>query len=302
MPTQREETYSALKTFLNCRQEYSHRYLQLIEKDIAPGAALWIGSLIHACLEMWYRGQSLGEIIDFIYASRDGSSNWIQCEAIMTAYAARYPTEEFEVVKVEDEWRGPLINPETGAASTTITLAGKIDGLIRLEDGSYAIFEHKTTSKDLDKFTASLWSDFQTRFYCIQYGRANGIEIKKAMFNIIKKSAIKGRKGESDEDRMARMAGNIQFKRYLLSFDKALMDEIEEQVWEIKDNMQLAARKGKYYKNESQCQHAFGGMCQYYDLCSSANSPIIRDSFYRKRQRAHSELEATHVTEIKNTP
>jgi len=293
MPDKTVTTYSAIATFRDCRQKYKHRYLDLIEKirELAP--ALWIGTLIHLCLEMWHRLQPLGEILDFIHDSRvDGDNrNWIQCAAIMTAYARKYPQEdEFKIITLEDEFCGPLINPVTGHQSTTMELAGKIDGLIQYPDESYAIFEHKTTSTDLEKYTNTLWSDFQTRFYCQEYGRYKGITIRKALFNIIKKSAIKGRKGESDEDRIARMADDIQFKRYLLSFDPALMGEIGEQVWELKDNMQAAARKNKYYKNESQCKHAFGGMCDYYDLCSSGMNPIVRHSLYRKRERSHTEL------------
>ena len=63
--------------------------------------------------------------------------------------------------------------------------------------------------------------------------------------------------------------------------------------------MQQAARTGKYYKNESQCRHAFGGMCDYYDYCSSGMNPIVRNSMYRKRRAANTELagkKENHVT------
>jgi len=301
MPTKTTTTYSAIATFRNCRQKYKPRYLDLLEKDLEAPAALWIGSLVHDCLEMYHRGQPLGEVLDFIQDKRvaSDSKNWIQCAAIMTAYARKYPQEdEFKIIALEDEFCGPLINPTTGHSSTTMELAGKVDGLIQYPDGSHAIFEHKTTSEDLEKYTKRLWSDFQTRFYCQEYGRFKGIKIRKALFNIIKKSAIKGRKGESEEDRIARMAEDIQFKRYLLSFDPTLLDAIGEQVWELKDNMQTAARKNKYYQNEDQCKHAFGSFCDYYDLCSSGLNPIVRQSLYRKRERSHTELsqKETNVT------
>ena len=303
MPEIIDTTYSAMATFRDCRQKYKHRYVDLIEKDRDDPPALWIGSLVHDCLEMYHQGVPLGEILDFIQARRvsGDEKNWIQCAAIMTAYERQYPfgEDEFEVITLEDEFHGPLINPETNHKSTTMRLAGKVDGLIRYPDGEYAILEHKTTSMDPVKYTASLWSDFQTRFYCQEYGRFKDIKIRKALFNIIKKSGIKGRKGESEEDRIARMADDIKFRRYLLSFDPTLIDEISTQVWELKDNMQQAARTGKYYKNESQCRHAFGGMCDYYDYCSSGMNPIVRNSMYRKRRAANTELagkKENHVT------
>jgi hypothetical protein len=293
MPTKTTTTYSAISTFRNCRQKYKHRYIDLIEKDREPPAALWIGSLVHDCLEMYHRGQPLGEVLDFIHDKRVDSDtkNWIQCAAIMTAYARKYPHEDqFKIITLEDEFCGPLVNPSTGHRSTTMEIAGKVDGLIQYPDGNYAIFEHKTTSEDLEKYTKNLWSDFQTRFYCVEYGRYKGLNLRQALFNLIKKSALRGRKGESDEQLIERMTEDIQFKRYLLSFDPALMEEIGEQVWELKDNMQQASNKDKYYKNESQCKHAFGGFCDYYDLCSSGMNPIVRHSLYRKRKGAHTEL------------
>jgi len=303
MPDIVETTYSAASTFRDCRQKYKHRYIDLIEKDRPPAAPLWIGTVVHDCLEMWHRGEPLGEIIDYLddLRTEDNTKNWVQCVAIMQAYARTYPTEDsFEILELEEVFRGPLVNPETGRASTTMVLTGKVDGLIKLESGEHAILEHKTTTLNLERYVETLWTDFQTRFYCQQYGKYKGISIRKAMFNIIKKSLLRKRKGESEEALIERMTDDIQFKRYLLSFEPTLLDEIGTQVWELKDNMQLAARSGKYYKNESQCRHAFGGMCDYFDLCSSGMNPIVRNALYRKRKTAHTELsnsEETNVTQ-----
>lgn len=51
--------------------------------------------------------------------------------AMLRGYAARYPSEDFEVQAVEQEFLTDIRNPETGAESRTFRLAGKVDGLVR---------------------------------------------------------------------------------------------------------------------------------------------------------------------------
>ena len=65
---------------------------------------------------------------------------------MMTAYAARYAAEEFEVVALEKTFEGPIVNPATGAASRSFVLAGKVDGIVRI-GGDYFILEHKTAAQ-----------------------------------------------------------------------------------------------------------------------------------------------------------
>jgi hypothetical protein len=283
-------TYSAFSTFRNCRQKFKYRYIDQIVKDTSKAIALWMGALIHECLEMWYRGKSIGEILGHIERNKtDDNDSWIHASAIMIAYTKHYPKESFEVIDLEEEFCVPIINPTTGRPSTNMQLRGKIDGLIKMQDGALAILEHKTTSEQLERYVKALWSDFQTRLYCDAYGRFTGKgPIKRALFNIIRKSQKRRLKGESDEKFLNRLIPSIGFYREELVFDPHLLGEIGEQVWELKDNVQTARRKKKWYKNESQCKQ-WGRMCEYFDLCSSGNSPIVRASLY-KDKRAHSEL------------
>ena len=74
---------------------------------------------------------------------------------------------QYEVLATEISFEIPLINPETGA-KTEATIQGKIDKLVRLPDGTVAVNEYKTTSKDISQ-DSQYWNrlhlDTQTKLY-----------------------------------------------------------------------------------------------------------------------------------------
>jgi hypothetical protein len=55
--------------------------------------------------------------------------------------------EQYEVLGVELEFRAPLVNPETGAASRTFQRAGKVDVVVRDATGRKLLVEHKTSAR-----------------------------------------------------------------------------------------------------------------------------------------------------------
>lgn len=79
----------------------------------------------------------------------------VRAEVMLRGYDARWRDDRYEVLAVEQEFRAPLINPATGAASRTWQLAGKLDALVRDAAGRVLIVEHKTSSEDI-----SLGSDY----------------------------------------------------------------------------------------------------------------------------------------------
>src|SRR5687768_15611521 len=100
-------TYSMWNLFRNCRKAAQWRYvLELVplEKD----RNLSFGSLMHACLEIWHGKRDLALAlahIDRELANRSQEPEqkrvWHLATAMMRAYAARYASEEFEVVALE---------------------------------------------------------------------------------------------------------------------------------------------------------------------------------------------------------
>ena len=154
-------------------------------RSLADHEARAFGSLMHDALEIWLiehiadlavrdehwrriwarRGVAvegdgraewapdpLGCALDAIDAARADAFLKARARAAMRMYHERWAPSmgEYRVIAVELEFVAPLHNPETGAASRTWALAGKIDALVEIVSaGVIAPMEHKTTSHDL---------------------------------------------------------------------------------------------------------------------------------------------------------
>ena len=118
-------TYSAASMFQTCRRRYRHRHVDHLVPLDRPHA-LRFGTVTHQWLEVWHRTRSLPDaqaIIDAAYVNRGGDrdeeKDWHHQTALLKAYAAQYATEAFEVVALEQEFAGPLVNPTTSTSPTS---------------------------------------------------------------------------------------------------------------------------------------------------------------------------------------
>ena len=168
-------TFSALNTFRNCPRKYKLRYLDNLRRPEDP-EALAFGAVIHEVLRLWYtlpadshRTLAVLDCIDQQFPARAADvrqkAQWNLARAMMVGYAARYDAEEFEVLHVEKEFEGQIHNPDTGRISQTFSIAGKVDGIVRLTDELY-LLEHKTASSLSSDYLDRLWTDTQIALYC----------------------------------------------------------------------------------------------------------------------------------------
>jgi hypothetical protein len=95
-------------------------------------------------------------------------------------------------VLVETGFQLPLINPATGKATPSFDLAGKIDGIVKLEDGRYAVKESKLLGEDISP-DGSLWRrlrrDSQVSIYLIA-ARKMGHAVDTVLYDVCKKPGI----------------------------------------------------------------------------------------------------------------
>lgn len=113
--------------------------------------------------------------------------------ALLSGYFWRWDTSPLEVVATEQAFELPLVNPATGAASRLFRLAGKIDGVVRLEDGRLAVMEHKTCSEDLSldsDYWRRLQIDQQISIY-IHAARELGHDVATVIYDVIRKPTVK---------------------------------------------------------------------------------------------------------------
>lgn len=191
-------TYSTLNTLRSCSKKFELRYHYRLSGP--QGEALWLGSAVHEALEVFFLAimkgldiataqvkavQKLHNLFDGHAGDEQKHHNWHHAMQMVYWYIRRWSpqetgadpfgqiqNDEFEVIDVEREFVAPIINPETGAASKTFVMAGKVDGVVRLkEDGKLYVLEHKTSSDMSGGYFDKLWADLQSMLYAHYLGK-----------------------------------------------------------------------------------------------------------------------------------
>lgn len=189
-------TNSEMTTYRRCLREHFHAYVQGY-RPIADASALRFGTAWHLGMEVIWNGllhgltDVIAEAISVACAAVDDEFERAKLRALLRGYVARWGTEYMDgVVAVESEFRAPLVNPETGAASRTYQIGGKIDVL--LADG---FVEHKTSSGDIG-FGSVYWRKLAMNSQVSTYfpgARALGVEPQSCVYDVVKKPGIKPR-------------------------------------------------------------------------------------------------------------
>ena len=319
-------TYSMWSLFRNCRKAADWRYLQNLvplERD----GNLNYGSLIHDCLETWHRYRNLDQVLGLIDLRCPDRTHderqrrdWHLATAMMTGYANRYPEEEFEVVELEKVFQGPIVNPETGAASRSFVLSGKVDGIVKIGN-EYFVLEHKTAAMLDSSYLERLWTDFQITLYAYYVEQTLGFPITGILYNVLVKaklqqsageteeefearraellaksktgkSSAKRRTPESDEEFQARLAEKYadpeMFHREKLYLSRDRFEILRAELWELTQAFLDARRRGVFYQNTSHC-FQYQRPCPYFALCRSNGNPNVLENFYQ-RVEPHEEL------------
>lgn len=312
-------TYSMWSLFRNCRKAVEWRYLdQLV--PIQRNRNLHFGSLIHECLQIWHQRRDLAEVlavIDRLCPNRLQDENqrrdWHLAKAMMTAYATRYAAEELEVVGLEKNFEGPIINPATGAASRSFMLAGKVDGIVRI-GGEHFILEHKTAAQVDGDYLEKLWTDFQITIYAHYIEQTMGIPITGILYNVLVKAKLQQGKGESEEEFQERRADLLarsktgkttakrklpesddeyqarlaekytdtaMFHREMLYLSRDRFDILRSELWELTQAFLDARRRGVFYQNTAFCFN-YQRPCAYFALCRSNGNSNVIENFYQR--------------------
>jgi hypothetical protein len=314
-------TYSMWNQFRNCRKAAELRYLQHLvplERD----RNLHFGSLVHECLELWHGLRDLARVLDLIdrrcvarAQDEDQKRDWHLATAMMRAYTERYAEEEFEILALEQNFEGPIINPATGAASRSFVLAGKVDGIVRI-GGEYFILEHKTAGQLDADYLERLWTDFQITIYAHYVEQTMDIPITGILYNVLVKARLQQSQGEteeefearraellaksktgrttarrrepeSDEDFQRRLAEKYadpaMFHRERLYLSREQFDILRGELWELTQAFLDARRRGVFYQNTSFCFN-YQRPCPYFALCRSNGNPNVIENFYQRAE------------------
>ncbi len=312
-------TYSMWSLFRNCRKAVELRYLQHLvplERD----RNLHFGSIIHECLQAWHQRRDLEEVLTLIdrlctERSQDETQrrDWHLATAMTKAYARHYASDDFEIVALEKNFAGPIVNPATGAASRSFVLAGKVDGIVRI-GGDYFILEHKTAGQVDGDYLEKLWTDFQITIYAHYIEQTMGIPITGILYNVLVKAKLQQGKGETEEEYQARRAELLaksktgkttakrklpesdeefqqrltekyadpeMFHREMLYLSRERFDVLRSELWELTQAFLDARRRGVFYQNTAFCFN-YQRPCAYFPLCRSNGNPNVIENFYQR--------------------
>jgi len=328
-------TYSMWNAFRNCRKFCEWRYMRELV-PVAKDQRLSFGSLIHECLEMWHLDGDLSAVLDHIdrgLANRASDesvkADWHLARAMMIGYTSTYPVEDFDVIALEKTFEGRIVNPVTGAASRSFTIAGKVDGIVRMRGTSeYYLIEHKTAAQLDGDYLEKLWTDLQISLYCHYIEQTLGIRIAGVIYNVLVKAKLVQGKGETESEFDVRRADLIarsksgkssatrrmpesddtfaerltakyrepgMFHREMLYISRDQFDAMKADLWEFTQQFLDSRRRRAFYRNTAYCFN-YHRPCAYYPLCSSGGNPNVIESFYETKP-PHEELQTDDITD-----
>ncbi len=120
-----------------------------------------------------------------------------KCIGLMRGYDARWKDAPYKIEAVEQVLTSDLYNPETTRKSRSFTLAGKIDvHAIEIATGERVIFDHKTSSQEIDDPHAPYWRQLVVEGQVSHYfmlAWLNGQKLDKAVWDVIRKPGISPR-------------------------------------------------------------------------------------------------------------
>jgi len=314
-------TSSRLKTARACLRLDKMKYQQGY-RSVQDVAALRFGTLVHAGLEAWMMaplGARLGAAMDAIVAAGEPDPfEYEKARALMIGYDARWGGEQLEVLAVEQEFTAPLINPDTGAASKTWRLSGKLDALVRDQHGRTLIMEHKTSAEDIRQgsdYWKLLKMDGQISIY-FAGARALGHDVEGCIYDVIGKPSIRPLKATPLESRKFTKDGALyktqrevdetpaeygaRLKLDIESDPNAyyqrgevvrLESEIAESMadsWQFARLLADSIRLNRAPRNPDACRR-YHRVCEFFDACTGSASLDDR-TLFTLNSNVHPEL------------
>lgn len=167
-----------------CMREHHFAY-DLGYRASEDAEVLRFGSLMHVGLELRWLGRAIEDAIAAAAAKAVDEWEAARARVLLNGYHIRWADDDLsEVVDVEMEFRAPLLNPDTGAASRTYQQGGKIDVMLRRR-----FIEHKTTSRDIglgSVYWRKLTLDPQVSTY-YEGAKSLGFEVDECIYDVIRK-------------------------------------------------------------------------------------------------------------------
>lgn len=314
-------TNSEIKTFRRCERLHFYTYV-LGYRPRSRAAELRFGTLVHAALEAWWKtAGSLPAALEAIASGNADPLERVRARVLVTGYHHRWEAEPITVIGVEQEFRVPIVHPDTGATSLAYELAGKFDALCQLGRHTY-IPEHKTSSEDItdgSPYWVSLRLDSQVSTYMLA-GRALGLDVRGVLYDVLGKPGLEPKSATPIERRKYTKQGKLYAAQRdadesLDEFEDRLRDEIGDKpehyyrraeivrtdgelreaaldIWNAAERIH-AARVAHYHPKSTDACRAFGRLCSFFGVCDKTER-LEEGTRFEKVENVHQEL--NHAT------
>ena len=230
---------------------------------------------------------------------------------MLTSYADKYQEEDWRIVGLDLGFSGQIRNPRTGSQSRTFTMAGKANGIVEV-DSELFLLEHRTVSTSEEMTPDRLWADTQTILYGY-YLQQKGLPIVGVIYNILIKSRLQQKQGETEEEFEQRKSELLAksktgkttaqrqlpetdteyverlkqwyqkedaLQRVVLRIPEDRMPLLQEEIWEMTQQYLGSRRRNCWLLNTASCFN-FGKPCEYLALCQSKESDGVREKLYQ---------------------
>lgn len=194
-------THSRQASFKTCRKQNWYAYEQGIRR-VTDSRALRMGTAYHAGVEQLGKGLGLAAACEaardayYLMPENHDEYEWaIECETVvrlLCGYEWRWSNVEIKDVATEQSFELPLRNPQTNKTSRLFNLAGKIDGIVELEDGRLAVKECKLLGDDISD-DSDLWPRLRIDPQISQYvvaARRLGFKVDCVLYDVARKPTI----------------------------------------------------------------------------------------------------------------
>lgn len=315
-------TNSQLKTFRRCARLHFYMYL-MGYRGVFDAEALRTGTIMHIGLEAWWRAEVdwLVAAIEAIRPHCESDYDFVRIGVLLQGYDARWgdSRDEYEVLTVEHEFYAPLVNPQTGAASRTFELGGKMDVVVRKRsDGLVYVIEHKSTGDDIGAgsyYWTHLQIDSQVSTY-VAAGKLMGHDVAGVVYDVIGKPKLRPSKATPEELRKYTKRGELYANQRAEDetpdeFRQRLVDHIAENpdryyrrgdvvrleadereaafdAWQTARAIREAELANSHPRNPDACGQ-FGRVCEFFGVCTGSAS-LDDETKFKRVENVHQEL------------
>lgn len=291
-------SHSAIALYLMCRRKYWLERIQRIEPLKKPHY-LHAGNIVGSFLEAWYQGLPNPErIIDQQVKAIDTSlwSSEEQHKFKIVVAGLRGITEVYPDYYADDlkNYRKIMCERDITIPLTEhVNYNGKIDVLMQDAAGDWWVLETKTAAMSTvdANYLDRVRVDWQVTGYLVLAEELLGIRPRGVLYNVIKKPAIRLKKGESHEAFAQRVyeeyTRNAKDKQYFVREEVIIgrpqinqwrkeMSFVCEEIWQAHQDA-----KAIWPMNTGACIEKYGA-CKYFELCVSGGT--VNPLLYRRKK------------------